>query len=75
MNSRELLSVGEVAERSGFAASALRYYEAEGLIHATRSPGGRRMFEVWDRQRFEEYERAEGHSLPTLFEKLAAYGV
>jgi MerR family redox-sensitive transcriptional activator SoxR len=45
MNSRELLSVGEVAERSGFAASALRYYEAEGLIHATRSPGGRRMFE------------------------------
>jgi hypothetical protein len=33
------------------------------------------MFEVWDRQRFEEYERAEGHSLPTLFEKLSAYGV
>ena len=37
MNSRELLSVGEVADRSGFAASALRYYEAEGLIHASRS--------------------------------------
>ena len=45
MDSRDLLSVGEVAERSGFAASALRYYEAEGLIHAERSPGGRRMFE------------------------------
>ena len=26
------LSVGEVAERSGFAASAIRYYEREGLI-------------------------------------------
>lgn len=45
MDSRDLLAVGEIAERSGFAASALRFYEAEGLIHATRSPGGRRMFE------------------------------
>lgn len=45
MHSRDLLSVGQIAERSGFAASALRFYEGEGLIHATRSPGGRRMFE------------------------------
>jgi MraZ protein len=37
--------------------------------------GGRRMFEVWDRQRFEEYERTLGDTLPTLFEKLAALGV
>jgi MraZ protein len=37
--------------------------------------GGRRMFEVWDRQRFDEYERTNGDSLPTLFEKLSAYGV
>ena len=37
--------------------------------------GGRRMFEVWDRQRFEEYERMQGDTLPTLFEKLAALGV
>ena len=37
--------------------------------------GGRRMFEVWDRQRFDEYERTQGDSLPTLFEKLAALGV
>ncbi len=45
MEKRDLLAMGEVSERSGFAASALRYYEAEGLVHATRSPGGRRMFE------------------------------
>lgn len=45
MDARDLLSVGAIAERSGFAASALRYYEAEGLIVASRSPGGRRMFE------------------------------
>jgi MraZ protein len=37
--------------------------------------GGRRMFEVWDRARFEEYERTQGDSLPTLFERLSAFGV
>jgi MraZ protein len=37
--------------------------------------GGRRMFEVWDRSRFDEYERTQGDSLPTLFEKLSAFGV
>src|SRR5688500_17738700 len=45
MDARELLTMGEVTRRSGFAASALRYYEAEGLVHAQRSPEGRRMFE------------------------------
>jgi MraZ protein len=37
--------------------------------------GGRRMFEVWDRKRFDEYERMNGDALPTLFDKLAAHGV
>jgi MraZ protein len=37
--------------------------------------GGRRMFEVWDRARFDEYERTQGDALPTLFEKLSALGV
>jgi MerR family redox-sensitive transcriptional activator SoxR len=45
LEKHDLLTMGEVVERSGFAASALRYYEAEGLVQATRSPGGRRMFE------------------------------
>lgn len=45
MDKRDLLSVGEVAARSGFAASALRYYEGLGLIRASRSPGGQRLFE------------------------------
>jgi MerR family redox-sensitive transcriptional activator SoxR len=45
MDSRELLDVGQVATRSGFAASALRFYEAQGLIEATRTPGGRRQFQ------------------------------
>lgn len=38
------LSIGEVADRAGIAASALRYYEKEGLIHSDRSDGGQRRF-------------------------------
>ena len=45
VSARDVLSISEVAERSGFAASALRYYEAQGLITASRSPGGRRCYE------------------------------
>jgi MerR family transcriptional regulator, redox-sensitive transcriptional activator SoxR len=40
-----LLTVGEVAARSGFAASAVRYYDREGLISAQRTEGGQRRFE------------------------------
>ncbi len=38
------LSIGEVVERSGIAASALRYYESQGLITSSRSGGGQRRF-------------------------------
>jgi MerR family redox-sensitive transcriptional activator SoxR len=38
------LTIGEMGQRTGVATSALRYYEAEGLIHATRSEGGQRRF-------------------------------
>lgn len=44
MDSSDALSVSEVARRSGFAASALRYYEKEGLVEATRSGGGQRRY-------------------------------
>jgi MerR family transcriptional regulator, redox-sensitive transcriptional activator SoxR len=40
----ELLSIGEVAARSGLAASALRFYEDQGLITATRTSGGARRY-------------------------------
>jgi MerR family transcriptional regulator, redox-sensitive transcriptional activator SoxR len=45
MDARDRLSMGEVSRRSGFAASALRYYEDQGLISAERSPGGQRTFQ------------------------------
>jgi len=38
------LSIGAVSDRTGVAPSALRFYEAEGLIHSTRSAGGQRRY-------------------------------
>ena len=45
MDAHDRLPMGEVSRRSGFAASALRYYESQGLISAERSAGGQRTFE------------------------------
>ncbi|MBV9100356.1 MAG: redox-sensitive transcriptional activator SoxR [Candidatus Dormibacteraeota bacterium] len=38
------LTITDVSRRSGFASSALRYYERLGLIAAERSGGGRRRY-------------------------------
>src|ERR1700751_3169030 len=45
MDKRELFTVSEIARRSGFAASAIRFYDSQGLITATRTSGGQRRFE------------------------------
>jgi MerR family transcriptional regulator, redox-sensitive transcriptional activator SoxR len=45
MHSSDLLTVGEIARRSGFAGSAIRYYEKLGLLTATRTAGDQRRFE------------------------------
>lgn len=39
------LTVSEVARDSGVAGSAIRFYEAQGLITATRTSGGQRRFD------------------------------
>ncbi len=38
------LTIGAVSDRTGVAASALRFYEAEGLLHPRRTDGGQRRF-------------------------------
>jgi len=38
------LTIGQLAERSGVATSALRFYEAEGLLEATRTSGNQRRY-------------------------------
>jgi MerR family transcriptional regulator, redox-sensitive transcriptional activator SoxR len=40
----ERLSVGQVAERSGAAVSALHFYERQGLISSTRTTGNQRRY-------------------------------
>lgn len=40
----EVLTIGAVAERSGLAVSALRFYEEVGLIRSTRTAGNQRRY-------------------------------
>jgi MerR family redox-sensitive transcriptional activator SoxR len=69
----DLLTVGEVAERSGFAPSALRFYEREGLIAATRTAGNQRRYErsVLRRLAFVRAARNVGLGLDEVAEALA----
>jgi MerR family redox-sensitive transcriptional activator SoxR len=66
------LTVSEVAQRSGFAPSALRYYEREGLLHATRTSGNQRRYErsVLRRLAFIRAARNVGLSLDEIKEAL-----
>ncbi len=41
---REMLTIGEVAKRSGVATSALRFYEERGLIRSERNASGHRRY-------------------------------
>ena len=38
------LTIGDLSERSGVSASALRFYEREGLIHSRRTAGNQRRY-------------------------------
>ncbi|WP_321956686.1 redox-sensitive transcriptional activator SoxR [Paraburkholderia bannensis] len=38
------ISIGELAKRSGVAASAIRFYEEQGLISSSRTAGGQRQY-------------------------------
>lgn len=44
MHRRDLIPIGELAGRTGVAVSAIRFYEAKGLIAALRTGGGQRRF-------------------------------
>jgi len=44
MAATDLLTVGELARRSGVAVSTLHYYESRGLLSAARSAGNQRRY-------------------------------
>lgn len=62
------LSIGALAARTGLAVSAIRYYEAQGLIKPWRNAGGQRRFERADLRRLSFVMIAQqfGFTLPQI---------
>ncbi|HZU79786.1 MAG TPA: redox-sensitive transcriptional activator SoxR [Acidimicrobiales bacterium] len=69
----EVLTIGEVAERAGLAASAIRFYERRGLVTAAREANGQRRFrrDVLRRLAFIRVAQRVGLSLEEIGEALA----
>lgn len=44
METRDLLTIGETARRSGATVATLRFYESKGLVHAQRTTGNQRRY-------------------------------
>ncbi|MCI2399355.1 redox-sensitive transcriptional activator SoxR [Aliiroseovarius subalbicans] len=51
MAPKAMMSIGQMATRTGLAVSAIRYYEAEGLVRPIRTAGGQRQFHRADIRR------------------------
>ncbi|MBW8742376.1 MAG: redox-sensitive transcriptional activator SoxR [Acidobacteria bacterium] len=58
------LSIGEVSTRSGVAASALRFYEAEGLIASRRTSGNQRRYDRATRRRLALIQAGRAAGIP-----------
>jgi MerR family transcriptional regulator, redox-sensitive transcriptional activator SoxR len=69
----DLLTIADVARRSGVAASALRFYEQRGLIASERTGAGHRRFPraVLRRIAFIVFAQKVGLSLEEVAEELA----
>lgn len=67
------MSIGQLAQRAGVATSALRFYEAEGLIAGNRSAGGHRQYprHVLRRVAFIRAAQVVGLTLPQIKAALA----
>lgn len=44
MHANDLLSIGDIARRTGLSVSAIRYYEEKGLVSSLRTRGNQRRF-------------------------------
>lgn len=69
----DVLTIGEVARRSGVPHTALRFYEERGLIHAERTAGNQRKYAraVLRRLAFIRTAQRVGLSLEQIHEALA----
>ena len=66
------LTIGEIAERSGLAPSAIRFYERRGLIASQRTEGNQRRYrrDVLRRIAFVRIAQRVGLSLEEIVEAL-----
>jgi DNA-binding transcriptional MerR regulator len=66
------MRIGELAARAGVSVRSLRYYEEQGLLTSTRSPGGQRHYTQYDVERvaFVQNLYAAGLSSRTIIELL-----
>ena len=69
----DLLTIGEIAARSGVATSALRFYEERGLIASDRTPAGHRRYprSVLRRVAFIVFAQRVGLTLEEIRDELA----
>ncbi|NWG93255.1 MAG: redox-sensitive transcriptional activator SoxR [Parvularculaceae bacterium] len=69
-----MIPIGDLARRAGVKASALRFYEAEGLLASARSAGGRRHYPRAELRRvaFIRAAQAVGLSLDEIRSALAS---
>jgi MerR family redox-sensitive transcriptional activator SoxR len=69
----DVLTIGEVAKRSGVPHTALRFYEERGLIHSERTTGNQRKYAraVLRRLAFIRTAQRVGLSLEEIHEALA----
>ena len=44
LNAKDLISIGEMARRTGLSVSAIRFYEEKGLVEPIRTSGNQRRF-------------------------------
>ena len=68
-----LLSIGQLAARSGLSVSAIRFYETRGLVSPIRNAGGQRRFARADIRRLAFVQIAQhlGFPLTRIQEELA----
>jgi MerR family redox-sensitive transcriptional activator SoxR len=74
MRGSELMAIGDLARRTGLSVSAIRFYEARGLVSALRSRGGQRRFLRSDIRRLSFIRIAQqlGFSIEEIAARLAA---
>jgi DNA-binding transcriptional MerR regulator len=70
------LAIGEIAKRAGIAATAIRYYESEGLITPIARRNGRRVYDEGAVERLGLIRLAQqaGFTVPEVKRLLSGFG-